>query len=80
MTNHMESIVSMQARENRKLLDVAVSRGCANNSPAKINFIFAATADGIKENRTILLGEGYTRSSASKKVIYKIIHYSGCDS
>lgn len=42
MTNHMESIVSMQVRENRKLLDVAVSRGCTNNSPAKINFIFAA--------------------------------------
>jgi len=64
-----KSIVSVQIDENRKVLDVTISRGCVNSSPTEINFISVA-ADGAKENRTILRCRPmwrYTRIPASRE-------------
>lgn len=54
MTNRMKNIVNMQVRENRKPFDTAVSRGYANNSPVKINFIFAAVLTALKKTVRLL--------------------------
>lgn len=70
MTNRMKSVVSVQTRENRKLLDATISRGRANSPPAEINFIFVAALTALKKTARFfgaVRWRRYTRITASRE-------------